>query len=410
MQRAPYLLIDISNSFTKLVRADGAQLGSVRRLPTHALTPSALRKAAGTLDGLVGVVVASVVPKRTSVVRRAFPGRVLELSAAVDCGIEIDYPSPEKIGADRLANAIAAIRLYPGPAIVIDFGTAVTFDVLSGKGAYLGGVIAPGLNAMTSYLHEKTALLPRVTLREPERTVGKSTEEAMLSGAVFGYRGLIHEIVRRICDEVFEGKECRILATGGDAELIAAGLPLFDVVDPLLTLRGLQLFAERHFSPIAHAHAIRLDFQNMQRALRINLRTLERAARRALPGVLRATPQKKPRDLPEEISFVILSDAAIAEVHGRFLGDPSPTDVITFPYGEILLGAETIAENAKRFGTSFEEELLRCVVHGLLHLRGFEDVALSDHAAMHHCQEEILHELRESQFVENPLPSRRKGT
>ena len=118
----------------------------------------------------------------------------------------IDYPRPETIGADRLANATAATALYGSPAVVVDFGTAVTFDVISADRKYIGGVIAPGLNAMTDYLHKRTALLPRVTLREPRRAVGRSTAEAMRSGAVYGYRGLVAEILRQVVKEILQRK------------------------------------------------------------------------------------------------------------------------------------------------------------------------------------------------------------
>jgi type III pantothenate kinase len=109
------------------------------------------------------------------------------VSHKITLGVGIDYPKPETIGADRLANAAAAVALYGSPAIVVDFGTAVTFDVISAAGDYAGGVIAPGLNAMTDYLHNRTALLPRVSLREPHRAIGRSTVEAMRSGAIHGY-------------------------------------------------------------------------------------------------------------------------------------------------------------------------------------------------------------------------------
>jgi type III pantothenate kinase len=164
----------------------------------------------------------------------------------LDLGIGICYPHPDEIGADRLANAVACAYRIGHPAIVVDFGTAVTFDVLSAEGNYLGGVIAPGLPAMTDYLHEKTALLPRVELIEPPRAVGRSTEEAMLAGAVHGYRGLIREIVARIREEAFGGASAPLVATGGHAELIGSGFPLFDHIDPLLTLRGLLIIAQRN--------------------------------------------------------------------------------------------------------------------------------------------------------------------
>jgi type III pantothenate kinase len=171
---------------------------------------------------------------------------VLEVGAGLDLGVGIDYPSPRTIGADRLANAAACAAVHGFPGIVVDFGTAVTFDVISQAGDYIGGVIAPGLNALTSYLHDRTALLPNIKLREPSSAVGRSTRDAMLSGAVHGYRGLVKEILDQIRSEAFPQKRPRIIATGGDAELIAGRVGLFDIVDPLLTLRGLLVIAQRN--------------------------------------------------------------------------------------------------------------------------------------------------------------------
>ena len=127
---------------------------------------------------------------------------------------------------------------YQYPAIVIDFGTAVTFDVISAAGAYCGGVIAPGLGAMNEYLHRKTALLPLIELAEPESAIGKSTVEAMRAGAVYGYRGLVKEIITQIKNEM--RGELTIIATGGDAALIAQGVPEIQTVDSLITIKGLH--------------------------------------------------------------------------------------------------------------------------------------------------------------------------
>ena len=238
------LLIDISNSFTKICLAAGESLSRVKRLPTPSLDASQLRNLYSTAK-LDGVVLSSVVPEKSSAVHAAFT-RVLEVGAGLDLGVGIDYPAPRTIGADRLANAAACAGLHGVPGIVVDFGTAVTFDVISPAGDYIGGVIAPGLNAMTSYLHDRTALLPNIKLREPASAVGRSTRDAMLSGAVHGYRGLVKEILCQICSESFPKKRPRILATGGDAELIAGRTGLFDIVDPLLTLRGLLVIANRN--------------------------------------------------------------------------------------------------------------------------------------------------------------------
>ena len=238
------LLIDISNSFTTTCLAVGDSISRVKRLPTPSLDAAQLR-ALHSPAKLDGVVLSSVVPEKNSEVQAAF-ARVLEVGAGLDLGVGIDYPSPRTIGADRLANAAACAALHGFPGIVVDFGTAVTFDVISQTGDYIGGVIAPGLNAMTSYLHDRTALLPNIKLREPSSAVGRSTRDAMLSGAVHGYRGLVREILSQIRSEAFPKKRPRIIATGGDAELIAGRVGLFDIVDPLLTLRGLLVIAQRN--------------------------------------------------------------------------------------------------------------------------------------------------------------------
>ena len=158
----------------------------------------------------------------------------------------IDYPEPAQIGADRLANSAGVLSRHGVPAIIIDFGTAVTFDVISAEPAYCGGVIAPGLEAMSGYLSRKTALLPEIELSEPASAIGKSTVHAMQAGAVFGYRGLVREIIGRICAEL--PGQPKIVATGGDAALIARGVPEIATVDPDLTLDGLRQVAARVFS------------------------------------------------------------------------------------------------------------------------------------------------------------------
>src|SRR5438874_11723476 len=189
-------------------------------------------------------VVSSVVPKKNRVIRSATgKTQVLWLSPRLKLGVGIDYPAPKTIGADRLANAAAVASLYGCPAIVVDFGTAVTFDIVSGRKNYIGGVIAPGLEAMTNFLYRRTALLPELSLKEPRRAVGKSTIQAMLSGAVFGYRGLVREILAQVRAEQFSHKKVHVVATGGYARLIARRLPEIDVVHPNLTLEGLRIVA-----------------------------------------------------------------------------------------------------------------------------------------------------------------------
>jgi len=189
-------------------------------------------------------VVCSVVPTKNGVVRKAAKrSKILWLTPQLRLGVGIDYPNPKTIGADRLANAAAVADLYGSPAIVVDFGTAVTFDIVSVERNYIGGVIAPGLESMTSFLYQRTALLPKLSLKEPRSTVGRSTIDAMRSGAVIGYRGLVREIIARIKAERFPREKVHVIATGGYADLIAARLREIDAVHPNLTLEGLRIVA-----------------------------------------------------------------------------------------------------------------------------------------------------------------------
>lgn len=242
-----WLLIDNSNTRTKFSLGDADALGEWRGvLPTSDISPETLAPLLGSLD-FTGAVICSVVPGKAAILKDFLEprGPVHFLGHQSPLGMAIDYPMPAQIGADRLANAAGVLTRHGAPAIVIDFGTAVTFDVISGQPAYCGGVIAPGLGAMSGYLPQKTALLPAIELLEPESAIGKSTIHAMQAGAVFGYRGLVREIIARIAAEL-PGKP-RIIATGGDAALIARGLPEIDVVDPDITLDGLRQVAARVF-------------------------------------------------------------------------------------------------------------------------------------------------------------------
>jgi type III pantothenate kinase len=152
-------------------------------------------------------------------------------------GIGIDMPKPEEVGADRLINAVAVIEHYKTPAIVIDFGTATTFDVIDAKGRYAGGAIAPGINLSVEALHNAAAKLPSIEIRKPARAIGKSTVEAMQSGVYLGYIGLIENIVKEIVTEM--GSAPFVLATGGLAPLFADNTDTIEAIDDTLTLKGL---------------------------------------------------------------------------------------------------------------------------------------------------------------------------
>ena len=238
-----YLLIDNSNTRTKFRLADREKLLDWQGwLPTLEITVEAVQHLTRNLS-FDAVLLCSVVPEKATILRESFdaefPFHQVTCHSAMPLGI--DYPLPQQIGADRLANAVGVVQRYSVPAIVIDFGTAVTFDVISAAPAYCGGVIAPGLGAMNDYLHRKTALLPLIELAEPAQAIGKSTQEAMLAGAIFGYRGLVKEILAKLLDEI--GAPSTIIATGGDAALIAQGVAGIDHVDPTLTLEGLRILA-----------------------------------------------------------------------------------------------------------------------------------------------------------------------
>jgi type III pantothenate kinase len=239
-----FLLIDISNSYTKFAFASKKRVSAPVRISTSDVTSAVIARFLKKRK-VRKVVVSSVVPEKNSAVLKAAnkKANVLRLDWKLNLGVGIDYPKPQSIGADRLANAAAVAELYGFPAIVVDFGTAVTFDIVSDRRTYVGGVIAPGLEAITNFLYQRTALLPRISLKEPRQAVGKSTIEAMLSGAVFGFRGLVKEILARITAEQFRRKKAYIVATGGYARLIAGCLPEIDVIHPHLTLEGLRIVA-----------------------------------------------------------------------------------------------------------------------------------------------------------------------
>jgi len=241
------LLFDIGNTNTHVGMADERRVARYTDIPTAAWFSgkaiARLNRFVGATK-LAGAAICSVVPRATPRVQKAIRARwhwpALVLTPKTLRGVGIDYPRPNSIGPDRLANAVAARHHFGAPTVVVDFGTAVTFDVVNGRGNYVGGIIAPGLAAMTDYLHEKTALLPRIQIREVKSAVGKSTEHAMLVGAVHGYRGLVRELIAELKREL-RTQRLPVVATGGYAKLIAAKLPEISAVEPNLTLEGLRL-------------------------------------------------------------------------------------------------------------------------------------------------------------------------
>ncbi|MEY4199447.1 MAG: hypothetical protein RLZZ265_1187 [Verrucomicrobiota bacterium] len=249
------LLFDIGNTHTHLGLADAQGVQRQTNVPTALWqtggAAARIRRFVGR-TAIDGAALCSVVPAATpaamAFAQTAYSVPALELTPRTIRGVGINYPKPHSIGPDRLANAIALHHHHGAPALAVDFGTAVTFDVVDAHGDYIGGIIAPGLSAMTDYLHEKTALLPRVRIQEPVSVIGKSTREAMLIGAVHGYRGLVRELIRELKAEL----HCRrlpVVATGGCAALLADRLPEITAVEPNLTLEGLRLVWHAHHAP-----------------------------------------------------------------------------------------------------------------------------------------------------------------
>jgi type III pantothenate kinase len=246
------LVIDVGNTSTSVALAEGRRLRHVSRLPTHGPngSPAAMAALARRRAGrrrLDGAVLCSVVPARDAAWLRALrpvctaePIRVTHRSRL---GVSIEYPRPATIGADRLANACAAWNRYHEAVIVADFGTALTFDVISQTGAYLGGIICPGLPLMTDYLAEKTALLPHIRLEGRFGAIGRSTREAMRIGALVGYRGMIRELYHHVRAGL-RARRVRFCATGGYAARAVRGLGMPVAVEPCLTLEGLILIHE----------------------------------------------------------------------------------------------------------------------------------------------------------------------
>jgi type III pantothenate kinase len=241
------LLLDIGNTNTHVGLANARRVVKQANVPTAAWFGGTALPQVRRIVGrarLEGAALCSVVPSATPRVERALSRAwklpCLELTHRNVSGLGIDYPKPGTIGADRLANAVAGRHRFGAPLVVLDFGTAVTFDVVDRHANYVGGVIAPGLAAMTDYLHEHTALLPHIRIRECPRVIGRSTEEAMLVGAVHGYRGLIRELIMELKREL-GARRLPVVATGGYARLIARKLPEIDAIEPNLTLEGLRL-------------------------------------------------------------------------------------------------------------------------------------------------------------------------
>ncbi|MCP5520666.1 MAG: type III pantothenate kinase [Verrucomicrobiales bacterium] len=246
------LLLDVGNTHTHLGLANNRRVVRQTVMPTpHWRRRDGLRAVRDFAGAhpVTGTVFCSVVPAVDPAlqggVKRAFGLAPLKLDHRTVRGVGVRYAKPDTIGADRLANAVAARIRFGAPVVVVDLGTAVTLDVVDARGDYIGGIIGPGLSAMTDYLHEKTALLPRVSVRAVRRTIGRNTEEAMLIGAVKGYRHLISGLLEDLRHEL-ASPELPVVFTGGCAQLVARGIAQVSAVAPDLTLEGLRLVWQAH--------------------------------------------------------------------------------------------------------------------------------------------------------------------
>jgi type III pantothenate kinase len=254
--RADMLLtVDVGNTNITLGLYQGETLGPRWRLATaHERMPDEyglqfvglLNHAGCTSADLSGVCLASVVPPLTGKVVeacRVYLGQdPLVVETGVKTGVRIRYEDPRAVGADRIVDAAAVQRLYGGPACVVDFGTATTFDAINEEGDYLGGAIAPGIIIAAEALFLHTAKLPRVDLQRPPAAIGRNTVHAMQSGLLFGYVALVEGMVRRFRDEL--GDKMKVIATGGLAEIVSRETAVIEIIAPWLTLDGLRFIWE----------------------------------------------------------------------------------------------------------------------------------------------------------------------
>jgi type III pantothenate kinase len=249
------LVVDVGNTNTVLGVYDGETLLNHWRLSTRReatvdesgiLSRTLFSLAKIDTAKISGVIIASVVPPLDPILRQMavqyFHLQPMFVEPGIKTGLAVKYDPPHDVGADRIVNGIAAWKKYGGPVIVVDFGTATTFDAISKKAEYLGGVIAPGIVISSEALFERAARLPRVDIRPTRKVIGTSTVGSMQSGLFYGYVGLVEGIITRMKKEL--GGAPKVVATGGQAEMIAKGTPAIDYLEPDLILEGLRIIYE----------------------------------------------------------------------------------------------------------------------------------------------------------------------
>ena len=236
------LAIDIGNTNISCGIFTGKRLTRIFGISTEGYSIQRLKRSLGSAD-IDDSIICSVVPKTTGVLKgdlnKLMNKKPLILDKEVKVPIKNIYRKPKQVGQDRLTNAYAAAIIYGYPAIVVDFGTAVTFDAISKKKEYLGGLILPGLEISLAVLAQKTALLPRIRLEKPKEFIGRDTRSSMLSGIVYGFACLVDDLTKRI--KVKIGRKAKVIGTGGNIDLIKGYCQRIDKIDGDLTLKGLNL-------------------------------------------------------------------------------------------------------------------------------------------------------------------------